>query len=62
VHGTLSLLPPSPFVDLSRRLTDARAALVEARDKLNSRRSKATVTKFYAALDAVWTAQGGRNP
>jgi len=51
------LLPPSPFVDLSRRLADTRAALLEARDQLNRRRSKATVTKFYRALDDVWEAQ-----
>jgi hypothetical protein len=59
MHGTFALLPPSPFIDAVTRLTDARADLVAARAQLNSRRSKASVKKFYQALDAVWAAQEG---
>lgn len=61
MHGTFALLPPSPFIDLARQLTNARFELLDARHRLHLRRNKATIKNFYRALDAVWDAQGRSN-
>lgn len=64
MHVSSALLPPSPFIDEARLLTNARLELLDARHRLTVRRStgrvvgKRTILDYYRALDAVWIAQG----
>jgi hypothetical protein len=55
-------LLPNPFVDNGQRLEDARADLLAASAQLAQRRNRRTIGVYYSRLDAVWAAQGFKNP